>query len=113
MLINLSQVVSHSPQRQNTYIVGSSTLLSEKYNTQSSYRVEQPKSHLAPSLPKISLTLACGGRSVPKFTGTPGFNAHEVVPPNGLKRDVAKLCATTAELSDLEPRSTTEFINSW
>ncbi|GBM05425.1 hypothetical protein AVEN_94727-1 [Araneus ventricosus] len=58
------------------------------------------------SLPQISLSLACGGRSTPEFTGTLGSTPSSNA-PIGLKRDVAKLCAITAKFSYLEPRSTT------
>ncbi|GBM48578.1 hypothetical protein AVEN_99013-1 [Araneus ventricosus] len=48
----------------------------------------------------------------PSSPGTPGFNALTVVPPIGFKRDVAKLHTTAAKLSDLEPRNTTNTIDS-
>ncbi|GBO29449.1 hypothetical protein AVEN_8693-1 [Araneus ventricosus] len=90
MLSNLSQVVSRSPQRE----------------------IEHPKaatvqSRRNPTSLLLSPKTLCLSFSVAKFTDAPGFNALKVVPPIGLKRDVAKLRATAAKLSDLEPRSTT------
>ncbi|GBN68592.1 hypothetical protein AVEN_218229-1 [Araneus ventricosus] len=94
---------------RNTYIAGSSTLLSEKWNIQGSYRAEQPKSTSLLSLPKISVPrLRWPVRS--QVHRHPWVQCPQIMPPIGLKRDVAKLCAITAKLSDLEPRSTTVIV---
>ncbi|GBN33586.1 hypothetical protein AVEN_251803-1 [Araneus ventricosus] len=99
-------MISHSSQREYITYMGFYPPQREIEYKTAIAQSNPKKNHLVPSSPK-SLCLSRLQRPVtPKVTDTSSVTAQKM-PSIGIKRIVAKLCAITAKLSDLDHRSTT------